>query len=268
MNKRLLLAGAMRMAGLGAINRRLRRGAVLVFNYHRIRPDRGGAPCLFDEGVFGPTQSEFKAQMAYLRKNTTVLSEGDLLHILDNGGGGRELYSLVTFDDAYSDNYHLALPVLEEMEVPAIFFVPFTAVETRTLGWWDRIAYIVKQMRKIELRFRGRLFILPTERASAMAHLFSLMKLAPAEETASLPEELAEAAGVPLPGRELMDGELMTWEQLRAARERGIAVGSHTCSHRVLATLPEEEQREELFASKALLEERLAALVQIGRAHV
>lgn len=53
------------------------------------------------------------------------------------------------------------------------------------------------------------------------------------------------------------DARLMTWEELRELRAAGIAVGSHTLTHRRLAALPLEEQRREVSESKAMLEDAL-----------
>ncbi|MDX2006350.1 MAG: polysaccharide deacetylase family protein [Meiothermus sp.] len=50
----------------------------------------------------------------------------------------------------------------------------------------------------------------------------------------------------------------MSWETLQElSRDPLITIGSHTLSHRVLATLPQAEQRRELLESKWLLERKL-----------
>lgn len=54
----------------------------------------------------------------------------------------------------------------------------------------------------------------------------------------------------------------MTWEQVREVSEHGVAIGSHTRRHPVLATLSEDEQREELITSKYELERQLQGTVR------
>lgn len=51
--------------------------------------------------------------------------------------------------------------------------------------------------------------------------------------------------------------EYMTWEQLKAAQERGMEIGSHTVSHVALNELPPAEQLNELVRSKQMLETKL-----------
>ncbi len=85
---------------------------------------------------------------------------------------------------------------------------------------------------------------------------------------------MAEACGVELPALEDQQREVLTWDQIREMSAGGVAVGAHTHSHRVLATLSQEEQEEELAASKEVLEAQLGTQVQTlaypvgGEAHI
>lgn len=49
----------------------------------------------------------------------------------------------------------------------------------------------------------------------------------------------------------------MTWEQVSQVRNAGVRVGSHTCRHRYLPLLADDEAREELRQSLARLREKL-----------
>jgi peptidoglycan/xylan/chitin deacetylase (PgdA/CDA1 family) len=53
----------------------------------------------------------------------------------------------------------------------------------------------------------------------------------------------------------------LEWSQLRTMHDV-FTVGSHTKSHQILTTLPLHMAKEEIFASKALLEDRLGCAVQ------
>ena len=56
--------------------------------------------------------------------------------------------------------------------------------------------------------------------------------------------------------------DLMSWNELREARDMGFAIGSHTATHRHLRTLGEEEWHAELAGARARLEEQLGIAVQ------
>jgi peptidoglycan/xylan/chitin deacetylase (PgdA/CDA1 family) len=257
MGKRLLLADLLSRAGMGGLSRRVNRNLVFVFNYHRVKPKDGPIDTLFDAGTFGPSPAQLKQQLELLNKYTTVLTERDMIKALQGDKIGKGPYSMVTFDDAYEDNYTLAMPILMEVGVPAIFFVPAMVIEDRNLGWWDKIAYIIKNSPKRTIDFQGEIIEL-TNRKDNVIHFFhSKMKLNPSAQTVNLLNELVEAFDSPPPSPNLMDKELMSWEQLKKAHNAGISIGSHTSRHLVLSTLNEEEQAKEIVGSKFFIEEKL-----------
>ena len=53
----------------------------------------------------------------------------------------------------------------------------------------------------------------------------------------------------------------LTWEQVFEMKEHGMEFGSHTCSHRFLDELPEEDVIREVIESKRYLEQKLQSRV-------
>jgi peptidoglycan/xylan/chitin deacetylase (PgdA/CDA1 family) len=257
MSKKELLANLLYHSGLWRPVWRLRPNGLVILNYHRIRQDRTTGHYLLDEDVYGPTQSAFEWQVKWLKEHFELLSESELLDVVRNGAGFRNRFAAITFDDGYRDNYDLALPVLVAHAVPAIFFVCPAFIQERLLGWWDTIAYLVKASQKAAIPVCGETIPLTGQKAAAIRKLCGWMKLRPASETAGLMDELSDICGVAPPDRALRDRQLMTWDQIREAGHRGVAIGSHTHTHRVLAGLTEDDQRWELTQSKAVLEAQL-----------
>lgn len=255
--KRLLAAKALTGLGVHRLVLPRRRDHIIILNYHRIREDHPSGAALFDQGVFGPSTRQFQRQMIWLKKTTRILSQRDFLSLLENGEGPGGPYSLVTFDDGYIDNYTLAMPVLSQLEIPAIMFAPTGAIEQRRLGWWDVIAYLVSKSPSPGFVFRGKTYGLAGGAQTVISDLQRMMKTEPASRTEGLLEELARACKTGLPSLEEQSRELMTWEQLRELPARNVSVGSHTRSHRVLTTLSEDEQEKELRLSKEELEDKL-----------
>lgn len=248
--------------GLHLLALNAHRGLVFALNYHRIRPAGAGEDYPFDDGVFGPDAAEFKRQVAWLKTRLRMLSLDQYLELLAGNPPGPGPYGLITFDDGYVDNFELALPILKELEVPAVMFIPTGPITSRELGWWDLIAYLVKKCQKPWLAFMGQIFGLKEDRAPAIHQLQTWMKSLKAESTAGLLKALSEACEVPLPGPELQGAQLMTWDQVIECSQGPVAIGSHTHSHRVLSTLDRERQKQELCTSKAVLEEKLGREVK------
>jgi peptidoglycan/xylan/chitin deacetylase (PgdA/CDA1 family) len=192
--------------------------------------------------------------MAWLKSHLTALSEAELLALIRQKSPARGHFAVVTFDDGYRDNYELAWPVLRGLGIPAIFFVSPGLINDRRLGWWDVIAYLVKHSAKPHIEIRGEV--------ASTRKLHGWMKSLPSAETENLIETLSQITEVSLPSSEMQSGQLMTWEQIVEVSQNGIAIGSHTNMHRVLATLDEDQQRWELGQSKAALEGRLGRPVR------
>jgi peptidoglycan/xylan/chitin deacetylase (PgdA/CDA1 family) len=89
------------------------------------------------------------------------------------------------------------------------------------------------------------------ERLGVPATVFACTDLAGEGLPLAVPELAAEAAAHP--------AELSThaWERLRELADRGVVIGSHTCSHPHLPRLGDDELDRELQESRACLEDEL-----------
>src|SRR5262245_46611910 len=145
--KRLKLARLMMAMGVPDLWSRGSPATLLVLNYHRVWAS-GVSSSDFDDGVFDVDVDTFRRQMQWLRSCTEVLDESGLL---DFSSGRRqprgELLSAVTFDDGYIDCFTLVKPVLDDLAIRGIFFIPVGILKSRKLGWWDAAAYLMKKSR-------------------------------------------------------------------------------------------------------------------------
>lgn len=233
------------------------RGYVTVLTYHRIRAAAAPIDHPFDDGVLGPAVAQFREQIQWLRRHADLIGETKLRRFVERREPLLPRSTLVSFDDAYRDTFDVAFPILQEFRIPAIVFVPTGLVEQRTLGWWDTIAYLIKRTAEPRIDLEGTTVSLEGHRQEVIDELHERMKRAKACETAGLLERLSAVCRVPLPSPETQDAELMTWEHVREVSRHGIAVGSHTHTHRVLTTLEDDEVRRELMTSKTMLEAKI-----------
>ncbi|MCG8667895.1 MAG: polysaccharide deacetylase family protein [Pseudomonadales bacterium] len=262
MSKRLMLARLLNMFGVNFAVAKMKRNFLIVLNYHRIADHDHSTE--FDNDVFEHSVDVFREQMVWLKQNFEILDEIHLVELAhsDNFELKRNA-ALVTFDDGYADNYTLAYPILKELGMSAIFYVPYSLIEDREVGWWDKISWLVYKttkekgnIRDIDLDFTS-----PHNRATSAKALHKYLKLNPYTDTKSIISELSEMLDVELPSVERQSKELMTWEQLKEVSDNGISVGSHSMSHRLLSQITEEEQSWEIKESKTLIESRLGKKV-------
>jgi peptidoglycan/xylan/chitin deacetylase (PgdA/CDA1 family) len=80
-------------------------------------------------------------------------------------------------------------------------------------------------------------------------------------ELTRLLAELAASLEVD-PNMPVPSGLMMSWDELRSAAKRGIAVGAHTVTHPMLTRVSCEEAYEEMARSKAIIESKLGLPVE------
>jgi peptidoglycan/xylan/chitin deacetylase (PgdA/CDA1 family) len=100
---------------------------ILVLGYHRV------ADLERDTQELAVRPENFRLQMRLLKRRC------DLYRLDDAWPRSSRPAAIVTFDDGYADNATTALPILEEEEVPATFFVSVDAVERGREFWWDEL---------------------------------------------------------------------------------------------------------------------------------
>jgi peptidoglycan/xylan/chitin deacetylase (PgdA/CDA1 family) len=227
---------------------------LFIFNYHRLRPT-AGSPSAFDDGVFDTEVGTFRRQMEWLRRETIVLDEEGLL-TLNEKGRARDgaIYSAVTFDDGYIDCLTLAKPILDEFGIRGLFFIPFQMIESRQLGWWDLASNLLKRTSRKFIEVDGVHYDISSDLPAVQRSILNRFKLEPAEKTSTLLERLAAACDVSLATPDEQSAELMTWADIRGLSAAGHAIGAHSMTHRVLATLDPTEQAREIRDSGRNLE--------------
>lgn len=91
---------------------------IRILMYHRVEPNPE-----YDQLNVPPEQ--FKAQMTLLSENYTVITLDQAVKELKSGVDERNEKPkvVITFDDGYLDNLTHALPILEELNLPATIFI-------------------------------------------------------------------------------------------------------------------------------------------------
>jgi len=91
---------------------------IVGVSYHYIRPS-------YDQpypGIFGITPDEFRGQLERLGRLGEFVSLAQIRNALLNGAALPERGWLITFDDGLREQYDHAIPVVESLGVPAVFF--------------------------------------------------------------------------------------------------------------------------------------------------
>lgn len=233
--------------------------SVAVLTYHHVCDP--GRDYRFDPDVADVTPAQFRRQLALLTRHFTVIDLATLAAALDGAPLPRNP-CLITFDDGYRSNYTEALPALRAAGVTATFFITTGFTDHRRLYWWDRIAYLVHQAAgpRLRLTYPTTVEVALADRGAARATLVKLVKNTRDLDLARFLDTLAVAAGVPWDAaieRALADELIMTWDEVRAMRDAGMTIESHTRDHRVLETMPGPALADDLTGARADLAREL-----------
>lgn len=89
-----------------------------VSNYHYIRKDFNTKYL----SIFGVTPTGFKNQLLLLKNEGDFIQPNEIIKNLEHVLASNDNYYLITFDDGLKEQYDFALPILDELDIPAVFF--------------------------------------------------------------------------------------------------------------------------------------------------
>ncbi|MEJ2691386.1 MAG: polysaccharide deacetylase family protein, partial [Deltaproteobacteria bacterium] len=222
---------------------------VVILIYHRV------TELPSDPEMLAVSPLNFRRQMEFLKRHFCIVRfEEDWSDL-----GGPAV--AVTFDDGYADNLLEALPVLEEVGVPATFFVSTGRIGTGREFWWHRLEAVLLREGEFPPYFQlndarfGRSWETdsPEQRRMLYARLVQLMREVGPERQEDWLNQLAGWAGQSHTEQDIH--RCLTREELqRLAESPWATIGAHTVTHSALSALSEEKQRTEIFHSKQELE--------------
>jgi peptidoglycan/xylan/chitin deacetylase (PgdA/CDA1 family) len=216
---------------------------------------------IFDENLFGPDIKRFRQEMEWIKKETKLLSEDDLIDIIYHNKKFNQMCSMVTFDDGYRDNYDLAFPILKELKIPAMFFIPTYHLSKRKVGWWDLVAYLIKHSTKDTFTFRGQVYEMDNKKALVKNFILEL-KAIEANQIENYIFDLSLALNLALPDSNLQSSELMTWDQIKIMSDNGMTIGSHSHDHSILSKQDALTLKNQLSKSVEILERNLSKKIR------
>jgi peptidoglycan/xylan/chitin deacetylase (PgdA/CDA1 family) len=238
-----------------------RASGILVLNYHRVG-DANASP--YDPGVFSASAEEFDRQVAYLKRALHLVTLDEVLWLLDHPKSLRRPEVLLTFDDGYRDNYEVAFPILRAHGVQATFFLVTSFVGSQRLPWWDTIAYVVRHSSAPEIVLSypySASFPLGPSVMQSLVGILHMYKSSAVGDPARFIAELSDRCGV-VPPETAAGPVFLTWDEAREMVRGGMAIGSHTHSHQLLAKLDPAEQVQELAFSRATLSAQLGVSIR------
>lgn len=208
--------------------------------YHYVRPIRGSRW----PRIRGLELDDFRSQLAYLKRNYTIVSLPDVINALD-GGELPDNACLLTFDDGYLDHYQNVFPLLHDAKVSGAFFPIGASVLGRSVANVNKVHWIVAHPLRSVI----------VEHIKQQHHLMPCESRWDDPETAAIKKALQTYAADcvdPLFGLVaehepwLADELYMTAEHVRVMVANGMHFGVHGWQHERFSRMTESQQANDL----------------------
>ncbi|UFS69129.1 polysaccharide deacetylase family protein [Geomonas sp. RF6] len=243
--------------GVDSAFRYLNRNRLLVVMYH------GVTERLFDPPVWTqlPVDS-FRRQILFLRDHYRLVSLAEVVAALTSGTPLPERAALITFDDGLKNNFSVAFPIMQDLQVPAGIFLTVDLIGTNEILWFDELYLLITTgwQRGIQLPLPGA----EAQRYYRAGKLWEAY-VSCAEEYKRAGVKVREMLmtglrqSVPLDYSEyLADLGLLDWDEVRYMQRSGLVeFGMHTATHRILAEMDDDELHGEIVAPRKRFRETL-----------
>lgn len=240
-----------------------------IVMYHYVRPlEETRYP-----RIKGLRVTEFKAQLAYIRRHYNPVA---VVEVVDHLRSGKPLPSnaiLLTFDDGYLDHYTHVFPLLYEFNIHGAFFPPANPIRHGELLDVNKIHFILASVDNTQLLVEEINRSLSDYNLQTAEQYWAEWGKPSRFDTAeimyvkymlqvALPESIRAEIAARLFRKFVSLDEVafarelyMNMDQLRMMQSCGMYIGSHGVTHRWFTSIPPSAQREEIEGSLTFLRE-------------
>lgn len=252
---------------LGSFHRRRNAETLTVVMFHRVL-DEGDERWATADPWYTVSSSFLRDGIGFFREHYELVDGAAVAQACRGDGELPERALLVTFDDGWADTAECALPVLSELECPAVVFVPPTVVGSR-LPFWQEQVFAAWKLGAVDAEELERTWTAAgngapspadwRDQSSVRSLIRRLGGVDPAAR-AALVEPIAATAPPSRP-------EMVTLEQLHELHSAGLEIGGHGLTHERLAG--KADAAHEIRESRVQLSELLGgeAIVSMSFPH-
>lgn len=204
----------------------------------------------------------FEDILKTLRRNGTALSMDDIVEIHESGKPYPPRAFAITFDDGFENNHSVAAPILDSLNIPAIFYITTDFVENGTMSWTDRAEYCLETENSGTLTLpwedTPHTFQNGPDKIALMRkirhHVFQ-------NETFDVNTFIdwlyAQFGKQPVTGTDDPLDKKLSWNQVRELDNHSLfTVGGHTHTHIIMSFEPADAMEREIDTSLQLLKQK------------
>lgn len=202
----------------------------------------------------------FKEILIDLKSKGPCLSMDEVIEYHKKSDGYPPNAFAITFDDGFENNLSIAAPILEELNLPATFYITTDFIENGTMSWTDKAEYALEQTnttRNITLPWEEK--ERPIQTAEDKINLMKTIRQYVFEDETRDPHDIVKWLYDTLEVKmvETTDDPLdkkLSWEQIKDMHENPLfIIGGHTHTHPIMSGLSPKDLNAEIDTSLNLL---------------
>lgn len=256
-----LLAFLLYRSGLlSCLIRQKFRNRALVLTYHRVLP-RSQRRNTFSHDAIIVDPNVFERHIAVLNRHFSCIDLMEFTSRLAQRDFSGQAQCLITFDDAWQDNYTHAFGILKRWDTPAVIFVPTDYIGSGALFWQERMGHLVNEIcRQCGDAAQGILgkydwshipAMTEERRVEEIKSAIRMIKTKGYDEIEQIMADLENALAGPL--TDFGPDRYLSVDQMQEMIKHRIDFQSHGCTHRMFIRLDKSELEGELSNSSRWL---------------
>lgn len=209
-------------------------------------------------------KDKFYKQMKFIKQNLNVLSINQLLGIILKKKKINKNTVLITFDDGYENNFSEAAPILEELKVPATFYVSSGLMNSTKMFWTDILEDCINRTKKskiiiklgkqeIKLRLKNKI-----EKIISLELIKKFCKTSKTLEKDKMVNYIIQSTEVEPSENASLNYRKLSWDQIRKIDANPLfTIGGHSTYHDILSLQTSVLAEKDINLSLDLLEYNL-----------
>ncbi len=183
---------------------------------------------------------EFHSQMKIIKNNYSVHSIDDIVTFHNKGETWPNNSVVITFDDGFKNNFEIAAPILDDLKLPAVFYVCSGMIGTDKMFWVDMIEDCINRTNANNIKIRlieEHFFNLNSESEKILSinKIKNFCKKSTTNEKNRIIAELINETKVSPTINSYNNYQMMDWKELIALDQNKLfTIGGHTLNHEVM----------------------------------
>ncbi len=208
-------------------------------------------------------RNHFLEQMEFVKKKCRVLSIDEIVEINDNNANFPVNAVAITFDDGFRNNYTIAAPILDELALPAAFYVSSGVVNTNIMFWVDILEDCINQTSidciKIQLEEKCCLPLSTRlDKIRSLERIKQFCKTIYSNEKDDLVKKIITQTKVTPDITHARNYQKLDWQEvIELSNSSLFTIGGHSMYHDILSKMTVKKMESDITLSVELLKYHL-----------